>query len=242
MEKNNLVVYNSGSKIIKADGVEIDPFSIWKLTNSEVIIGSETFLGPFEQIKLDNAILKIGNNVKIGAYCTISAKGEPNNKILINIGDDVRIDDYCNLQCFANLDIGNKCHLWSGVSIVPFKKPFLFEERVTFGHNVVAAGRGPLIVKRYSMIGGLSAIITENHRYKELDKLVREQGFEEKGIFIGSDVWVGASVTVLDGSKINDKSVIGASSLVKGETEKGGRYYGIPIKKSGNRTSNGDAK
>lgn len=242
MEKNNLVIHNSCSKIKKADDSQIDTFSIWKLSHSEVIIGSNTYLGPFQQIKLDNAILKIGNNVKIGAYCTISAEGEPNNKVLINIGDDVRIDDYCNLQCFANLDIGTKCHLWSGVCIVPFKEPFLFEERVTFGQNVVVGGRGPLIVKRYSMIGGLSAIITENHHYKELDKLVREQGFEAKGVFIGSDVWIGASVIVLDGSKINDKSVVGASSLVRGETENGGIYYGIPIKKFGDRTSEGDAK
>ena len=161
-------------------------------------------------------------------------------KLIINIGDNVKIDDYCNFQCFADLEIGNDCHLWSGVCIAPFENRFFFEERVTLGQNVVVGGRGPIIVKKYSMIGGLSAIITESHHYKELHELVREQNFEKKGIFIGTDVWIGASVIVLDGSIINDKSVIGASSLVKGETEKGGTYFGIPIKKYGERTSEGD--
>jgi len=234
--ERDLIIHNSHSKINEADDTQIENFSIWELSNSEVIIGSDTYLGPFQQIKLDNAILKIGSNVKIGGYCTISAKGEQNNKVIINIGDDVRIDDYCNIQCSANLDIGNKCHLWTGVCILPFKEPFLIEERVTFGQNVVAGGRGPLTVKKYSMIGGLSVIITESHLYKEFGKLVREQGFETLGIFIGSDVWIGASVVVLDGSKINDKSVIGASSLVNGETENGGIYYGTPITKKGDRT------
>lgn len=235
MEKD-LVIHNSHSKIKESDGAQIEKFSIWNLSNSEVTIGSDTCLGPFQQIKLDNAILKIGNNVKIGAYCTISAKGEQNNKVIINIGDDVKIDDYCNIQCSANLDIGNKCHLWTGVCILPFEEPFLIEEQVTFGQNVVVGGRGKLNVKKYSMIGGLSALITESHNYKEFDELVRNQDFKTTGIYIGSDVWIGASVIVLDGSEINDKCVIGASSLVNGKTEIGGIYYGRPIKKKGDRT------
>lgn len=234
--ERDLVIHNSNSKIKKADGAQIEKFSIWDLSNSEVMIGSDTYLGPFQQIKLDNAILKIGSNVKIGGYCTISAKGEQNNKVIINIGDDVKIDEYCNIQCSANLDIGNKCHMWTGVCILPFEKPFLIEQQVTFGQNVVVGGRGGLTVKKYSMIGGLSAIITESHHYKELGELVRKQGFKTKGIFIGSDVWIGASVVVLDGSIINDKSVIGASSLVNGETVSGGIYYGIPIRKQRDRT------
>lgn len=240
MVENNLIINDKNSEVIKADDIHIGEFSIWDISKSKIQIGRNACLGPFQHIKLDNAILKIGSNVEIGGHCTISAKGNLDNKVVINIGDDVKIDEYCHLQCFANLNIGKRCHFWNGTYISPFKNPFSFDESVTFGQKVVIGGRGPLTVKRYSMIGGLSAIITENHNYKDFEKMVREQGFEAKGIFIGSDVWIGVSVIILDGAMIEDKTIIGAASLVKGKTEKGGIYYGIPIKKVGERTRGGN--
>jgi acetyltransferase-like isoleucine patch superfamily enzyme len=228
----SIIVENINSRITKQDTTEIEPFSVWHLLNSEIVIGKNTHLGPFQQINLENAQLKIGDNVRIGAYTTIWAKGNQDKKVLVTIGDNERIDEYCHLHCFSDLDIGKDGHLFSGVYIGPFEQPFSIGERVTFAQKAVAAGRGSLKIDKYSMIGSLTVIITESHNYKRLKELVREQGFNNRGVVIGSDVWIGASVAILDGSIINDKTVIGAGSLVKGETMKGGVYYGIPIRKS----------
>ena len=48
---------------------------------------------------------------------------------------------------------------------------------------------------------------------------------------IGSDVWIGARVTVLMGAKINNRVVVGAGSLVNKDLESGYIYAGIPAKK-----------
>jgi len=230
--KNNFKIVIESAKIKKSEDTQIEPFSNWKLLNSELIIGKNVWLGSFQTINLDNAILKIGDNVKIGHHTTIEAIGTSDKKIIVNIGNDVRIDSYSHLECHGNLSLGSKCHLWEGAYIAPFDQPYKIGHRVTFSQKSVMAGRGPLIIKNYSMIGSLTTILTENHNYKDLDTLVREQGFKIDGILIGEDVWIGACVVVLDGSIIADKSVIGAGSVVKGRTERGGVYYGVPIRKS----------
>lgn len=236
MLKNNLLIKDKHSKVIKPSDVSAGGFSVWELSNSEIKIGRNVRLGPFQHIKLDNALLRIGNNVEIRGHCTISARGKLDNKVMIRIDDHVRIDEYCHLECFGNLDIGKRCHFWSGCYIAPFRSPFSIDERVTFGQKVIIGGRGPLTVRKYSMVGGLSAIITESHNYRDLERTVREQGFKARGIYIGSDVWIGASATILDGAIIQDKTIIGAGSLVKEETKKGCIYYGVPIKKVNERT------
>jgi len=225
-------IKNINSKITKHDTARVEPFSVWNLINSEIVIGKDTSLGSFQQVTLENAQLEIGDNVKIGAYTTLWAKGKRDKKVVIAIGDNEKIDEYCHLQCFSDLAIGKDGHLFNGVYIAPFEEPFSIGERVTFAQKAVAAGRGPLKINSYSLIGSSTVIITEDHNYEVLEKLIREQGFKKRGVVIGSDVWIGASATILDGSIVDDKTVIGAGSLVKGETVKGGVYYGIPIRKS----------
>lgn len=232
LNREGCIVKNVNSKITRQDRTEVGPFSVWNLVNSEILIGKGTSLRPFHQITLENAQLRIGDNVQIGAYSTLWAKGKQDKKTVVTIGDNEKIDEYCHLQCFSDLEIGKDGHLFSGVYIAPFEQPFYIGERVSFAQKAVAAGRGPLQIGKYSLIGSSAVIITEDHNYRDLEKLVREQGFQQKGVVIGSDVWIGASATILDGSRINDKSVIGAVSLAKCETAKGGVYYGIPVRKS----------
>jgi len=48
---------------------------------------------------------------------------------------------------------------------------------------------------------------------------------------IGSYCWIGANTTILAGTQINDKTVVGACSLVRGTLQSCSLYYGIPAKK-----------
>lgn len=47
-------------------------------------------------------------------------------------------------------------------------------------------------------------------------------------IIIKNNVWIAANAMILDGSILNEFSVIGANSCFKGVAEKGGIYYGNP--------------
>jgi acetyltransferase-like isoleucine patch superfamily enzyme len=72
-----------------------------------------------------------------------------------------------------------------------------------------------------------------NHEFSSRDKKIIEQRFQPSrgGILIEDDVWIGANSVVLDGAIIRKGCVIGAGSVIFGETEEYGVYVGIPARK-----------
>ena len=80
-------------------------------------------------------------------------------------------------------------------------------------------------------IGTQFYINTNNHKFDDPTKKVAYQGGISKEIIIGSDIWIGARVTVLSGVTINNRVVIGAGSVVTSNLESGYLYAGVPAKK-----------
>jgi len=54
------------------------------------------------------------------------------------------------------------------------------------------------------------------------------QQFDNRPVWIGSNVLIGAQVTVLPGSCIEDNVVVGANAVVRGHLESGWIYGGVP--------------
>ena len=80
-------------------------------------------------------------------------------------------------------------------------------------------------------IGTQFYINTNNHKFDNPKELLAFQGTESAEIKIGSDIWIGARVTILSGVKIEDRVVIGAGSVVTKNLESGYVYAGVPAKK-----------
>jgi len=59
-------------------------------------------------------------------------------------------------------------------------------------------------------------IYDHNHRFSDLEKSIKSQGFVSAGVSIGSHCWLGSNVVVLKGSTISDNCVIGAGVIVNG--------------------------
>ena len=57
-------------------------------------------------------------------------------------------------------------------------------------------------------------IIAMNYRYQSLRVPFARQGVTSLGVRIGSNVWIGANSTILDGAEIGDNSIVVANSLV----------------------------
>ena len=109
-----------------------------------------------------------------------------------------------------NLEIGNDSSIGSNSEIFNSTK-------ITIGDNVD--------------IGSQLYINTDNHKFDDLSKPISKQGVISKEINIGSDIWIGARVTILSGVNIKDRTIIGAGSLVNKDLDSGYIYGGVNAKK-----------
>jgi len=109
-----------------------------------------------------------------------------------------------------NLEIGNNSFIGSNSEIFNYSK-------ISIGDNVD--------------IGTQLYVNTNNHLFENNELPINEQGGTSKAITIGSNVWIGARVTILSGVRIGDKVVIGAGAVVTKNLEGGYVYAGVPAKK-----------
>ena len=101
-------------------------------------------------------------------------------------------------------------------------------DNTNIGSNSEIFNYSELIIGDNVDIGTQFYINTNNHIIKDQNKPLAYQGTISKKIVIGSDIWIGARVTILSNVKINDRVVIGAGSLVNRDLESGYLYAGSP--------------
>lgn len=111
----------------------------------------------------------------------------------------------------------------------------------SFLHGPIKLGTAVSINQSVTMDGGRAGIrIGDNTRIAaqtcmfafnhgmEADRLIQEQPVSSRGIEIGSDVWIGANVCIVDGVSIGDKAIIGMGSVVTKNVPAGAKVAGNP--------------
>jgi acetyltransferase-like isoleucine patch superfamily enzyme len=82
-----------------------------------------------------------------------------------------------------------------------------------------------------SIIGGpYCSIHPENHIYVDPLIPIRKQGICGKGITIENDVWIGAKVTILDGSRVASGSIVAAGAVLSSQFPPQSLIGGVPAK------------
>lgn len=149
---------------------------------------------------------------------------------LADIEDSVRgskivIDDGAFLDSFVKIKaaggtgdvrIGKNCSINSGVVMY-------IGNGITIGDDVA--------------IGANTVLAPTNHEFRDPDRPIRKQRFlpSRGGIIIEDDVWIGASVVLLDGAILRKGCVVGAGALVRGEVPPYSVNYGNPVQTVGYR-------
>lgn len=87
-------------------------------------------------------------------------------------------------------------------------------------------GRGGLTIGDNVNMSNYSVIITASHDMKSECFAYRTGAVE-----IESCCWLGTRCVILDRSHLAEKTVVGAGSVLNGETEEQGVYVGVPAKK-----------
>lgn len=140
--------------------------------------------------------LTAGKGAEIGAWCDIdclSRKG-------LALGAGARIGSYSVVKVSGTLsDLGEGIVIGDNVGI---------------GEFAHIGGAGGVRIGADTIVGAYLSIHPENHNFADIDVPIRHQGVSRKGISIGSNCWLGAKVTFLDGSAIGNGCVVAAGAVV----------------------------
>ncbi|MCP4146406.1 MAG: acyltransferase, partial [bacterium] len=138
--------------------------------------------------------IEIDDNVVFDENTVIDAKGEHNSGL--KIGNNVLVGRNTTLSCKGgDIDIGDFSNIGPSNIIIS-------ESSVKIGQYVFTAGQ------LYMIAGG-------THSYERRDIPIWHQPSVSKGgILIEDDIWIGASVTILDGVKIRKGAIVGAGAVV----------------------------
>ena len=103
-------------------------------------------------------------------------------------------------------------------------------DHVYVNFNLTLVDDGEIFIGDYTMLGPNVTLVTTGHPIApDLRRRVAPAQFSEP-IHIGSNVWIGANVTVLPGVSIGDNSVIGACSLVTRDIPADSVAFGSPCR------------
>jgi acetyltransferase-like isoleucine patch superfamily enzyme len=158
----------------------------------------------------------LGQKVVIGRNVKISPKA----RILLRKGE---------------IHIGDDCSILPGAILDTYNGHIILGKNIGVNYYTVIYGHGGVTIGDNTRIAGHSMIIPANHRFENKNIPICKQGEDRQGIVIGEDVWIGGGVVVLDKSNIAKGCVIGAGSVVSGETEPYGVYVGSPAQKKKER-------
>lgn len=128
-----------------------------------------------------------------------------------NISPNVSFSNPERISLGARVSIGARCTLWAGPA----------QGRIEIGDDVLFA---PEVM-----------ITAANYRYND-GQPVTAQAMDEADVVIGRDVWLGAKVVVLPGTRIGDGAIIAAGAVLRGDVPPLAIMGGVPAKQIGTRT------
>ena len=134
----------------------------------------------------------------------------------IILGNNVSIGKYTTIECSGTLK-----SLGLGLTV---------GNNVGLGTHGFWGCAGGIEVGDNTIFGNYVSLHSENHNYKNVEIPIRLQGINRKGIKIGDDCWIGAKVTILDGTVLGNGCVVAAGAVVRGIIPPYSIIGGVPAK------------
>jgi acetyltransferase-like isoleucine patch superfamily enzyme len=156
----------------------------------------------------------------------------------ISCGRNLILDDgvYINALCRGGIVLGNNVSVGRNTIIEctgvirDLGEKLVVGDNVGFSPNGFIEVRGNVQIGNNTIFGPYVSIHAENHNFANRSIPIRSQGATRKGIKIGNDCWVGAKVTILDGTTIGDGAVIAAGAVVTKDVPDFAVAAGVPAR------------
>lgn len=132
------------------------------------------------------------------------------------------------------MKIGKKSRIYMKCIV---RAPWRIEiaENTVINENCYLDGRGGLKIGKNTSISFYTIIISASHNSSSANF-----DYVKAPVIIKDNVWTGARSIILQGTTLEDECILAAGSTLKGSTEKGYIYVGIPAKKAKPRNLQGN--
>lgn len=174
-------------------------------------------LGPGVRLRGGRRI-KFGRFVSIGPDCSIDGYGSAGTRL----ADGSRLGRGCVVTVTSHLS--------------RLGKGFSLGANSGLGDYCHVGASGGITVGRDVIMGPFVSLHSQEHVFKDVDVPIRLQGTTEQGILIEDNCWIGARVTVLDGTVIGSGTVVAAGAVVKGVFPPMSVIGGVPARVLKGRT------
>lgn len=154
-----------------------------------------------------------GSNTQIGINCYVDALSTGG----IRFGNNVSVGKNTTIECTGSLK-----ELGKGLAV---------GDNTGLGSQGFFGCAGGIQIGSNTIMGNFVSFHSENHNYEDYNVLIRHQGVNRKGIKVGSNCWIGAKATILDGANIADGCIIAAGAVITaGDYKENGIYGGVPAR------------
>ena len=155
----------------------------------------------------------------IGRRSSIFASNLITYKKNLTISDDCHIDalSKAGIKFGNNVSIQKRVVIECSGTLKKIGKGLIVGDNVGIGSSSFLGCAGGIEIGDDCILGNFVSFHSENHNFDKSDMPIRLQGVNHKGIKIGKDCWIGAKVTVLDGTILGDGCVVAAGAVLNGK-------------------------
>lgn len=183
-------------------------------------------------VELLRGFLRTGAPVFLGANVKIRGKRHITFERWCSVGAQTELDGYGTLgvQLGEASRIGARTVVTVTSHLGIMGKGFRLGARSGLGDFCHVGASGGVILGEDVIAGSYVSFHSQDHVFTDPTKPIRQQGVTEQGIRIGNGCWLGARVTILDGTHMGDNCVVAAGAVVKGEFPAHSLIGGIPAR------------
>lgn len=164
--------------------------------------------------------MTVGRGVHLGKGVTIEARG-------VVLGDHVRLGDGTHIGGLRSVIIGAYTEIGRG-ALITGDDNLSIGQNCYIGHFSVLNVRAPVTIDDNVALGGAFGQLWTHGAWAE--DLAGYQQNKIAPIRLGSEVWIGASVIVLPGVTIGERTIVGAGAVVTRDLPPGATAFGVPAR------------
>ena len=121
---------------------------------------------------------------------------------------------YLKILYRNKIEIGERFNCRKRLEIIICGGKVRIGNRVFINNDCTITSLGNITIGNDCMIGEGVKIYDHNHRFRNVNKLIRDQGMKVGKVEIGNNCWIGSNVIILSNVKIGNNVIISAGCVI----------------------------